>query len=623
MRIIALACLFALMALPLQAATYYVDYDAGKDANSGTTAGEAWRHCPGDEQAKDKAGATRLAAGDKVVFKGGVRYRGSIAVTSTGAEGKPIIFDGNVDSTFGKGPAIVDGSVAFAGWKRCASAKDAEGNPKWEEIWYTDVEHDGSWRDLNLLGPELPMPVAQYPNPKDPMLQESLSTYLRSKQGIKRGKKAFTFADPVNLAGKPADYFVGMGLAVHAGHNMVRYTTITGFDPATHMLTMRPVRDRTYDKATTYCFFNSVKLIDTPGEYARHPLEGKRVRVFTWPHKVEDGCPVGISRSVRRVGFEFTKAAHVVVRGFKIERQGGKNAYGVNIAKSKDIQIKDCEVSLVRGVRGVNGSDSERVRIEGCYVHHLPGHTFGVFLRRCKKVAVVRTRIYKPTATALDFYTVHGGLVSQCEVSGHRGMHANGLTFYLGNRDLVIERNYVHGGNIPLTIKQAGNVVIRNNIFDGANRSMAIAMWSTGRHEKSYWKGPTLQNVRIVHNILVRGSRERAWKGGLFSNMKDQPQGLVVKNNILDGVHGRLSGDYSHNIYTREVSKAFMGKGCKVVTDLKKIFVDAQKGDFRLQPGCPALSAGIDMGVEDDFAGKPRDKGKTPTIGAYAGASQK
>jgi len=89
--------------------SYRVDFGGGSDDGDGLSAATAFKHCPGDPAATGKAKAATLAAGDAVLFKGGVRYRGMIEVRSSGQEGKPIVFDGN-SGRFGQARAVIDGS---------------------------------------------------------------------------------------------------------------------------------------------------------------------------------------------------------------------------------------------------------------------------------------------------------------------------------------------------------------------------------------------------------------------------------------------------------------------------------------------------------------------------------
>jgi hypothetical protein len=136
LRVTHCALLIALFAGSAQAATYYVDYAGGSDANGGTGMGSAWQHSPGDAMATGAPKTTVLAPGDRVIFKGGVVYRGSIDITASGAAGRPITFEGG---SWGAQPAIIDGSVPLTNWTACQSQSDCQGNPHWQSIYYTVI----------------------------------------------------------------------------------------------------------------------------------------------------------------------------------------------------------------------------------------------------------------------------------------------------------------------------------------------------------------------------------------------------------------------------------------------------------------------------------------------------
>lgn len=144
-QVLAAAMTLMFANLHLLAATYYVDFDGGKDDAAGTSPAEAWKRCPGDPAATGNAKAQKLAAGDTVIFKGGVIYYGQVSVETSGETGKPIVFDGNTAGTFGAGRAVIDGSAPVTGWKRVASADEVQGNPKWRDIYYADVPGAADW----------------------------------------------------------------------------------------------------------------------------------------------------------------------------------------------------------------------------------------------------------------------------------------------------------------------------------------------------------------------------------------------------------------------------------------------------------------------------------------------
>ena len=106
---------FLLALLPFSltwASTYYVDFVNGSNTNTGKSQASAWKNCPGDSVATLVAAQTLLCAGDTVVFKGGVVYKGQTCVKWSGAgDNKRIVYDGNTAGTWGTGKAIVDGET--------------------------------------------------------------------------------------------------------------------------------------------------------------------------------------------------------------------------------------------------------------------------------------------------------------------------------------------------------------------------------------------------------------------------------------------------------------------------------------------------------------------------------
>ena len=80
MRFLSISLLIALQAF---GATYYIDFASGVDSNNGTAKGTPWKRAPG---MNGFTGTYSHAAGDQLIFKGGVTWDNTIApwVTSTG-----------------------------------------------------------------------------------------------------------------------------------------------------------------------------------------------------------------------------------------------------------------------------------------------------------------------------------------------------------------------------------------------------------------------------------------------------------------------------------------------------------------------------------------------------------
>ena len=86
--------------------TYYVDADAGLDTNSGLSKNAPWQHAPGMATCASNCGSIALAAGDRVVLKGGAGWNSAnfpMVVNWSGTPGNPITY--GVDPTWFKGAA--------------------------------------------------------------------------------------------------------------------------------------------------------------------------------------------------------------------------------------------------------------------------------------------------------------------------------------------------------------------------------------------------------------------------------------------------------------------------------------------------------------------------------------
>lgn len=749
-----LAGCVALCATLAGATTYFVDYEGGGDERAGTTPETAFRHCPGSDGATGAAAALRLVPGDRVVFKGGVRYRQTVTVAASGTAAQPIVFDGNAEGRFGMGSALIDGGEEIGGWRPCASQEEAGGNPHWRALHWTLVPRakGQTWRNLNLCAADVPLPVAQDPNPTDPLFQEVPSDYHRvegqlrtlcpakvyPEKGTRNHRErpllqmfvasedaavvepipaAFTaelpqpaavvafgiFPQPgyapllgvaVDADGKeilsvrlpkeqkgmqrfelprPATFtkltvrllslhpgasgtwtavrkvaafdaegrdvlafpvssalvdartltasdpaqFADTTLGVYAGRAAILYMPIRGYSPAEHRLDLDYYGGRQYAD-TRYAFFNGVRLIDRPGEWSATPTaDDASWRIVCWLPEAPAGTPITMSR--RAVGIRIEKASHVVVQGFRILRQGGdRSAAGIaGRGAASHVEIRDCEVTLVNGV-GITTTQIDDVVVERCRVHENPGHTKGIVLRNASRQTVQDCDLMRNTSTGIDFYTCAASTLRGNSVRDHKGMHANGITAYLGCTDLLVENNRVLGGNTAFTCQDAERILVRNNVFSGAGKSCAIG----------FWTGP-IKDARVLNNTLVGGPRNVDWSAGFFTNCR-KGEGWVFRNNIIDGLAGDIPGDtqFSHNLYTfrgpwqlatADRPERPLADGERFAADPGAVFADAAADDFRPQPGGPAIDTGTPLGdaVPTDIEGTPRPQGAGWDIGAY------
>jgi len=601
------------------AATYYIDFANGDDSAAGRSPESAWKHAPGDSNATGGPAAAKLEPGDTLLFKGGVAYRGSIRISVSGAAGKPITLDGNTAGTFGQGRAILDGGTVIENWQRVQSPEDAGGNARWQEIFFADIDMDLSsnfqhgefvvhrqvppdrqapWQRLILFDGESGLlPIAQFPKPSDVFYPDIPRDFQISphRLEIDKDKGITRLKDEEKLAGRDSGWYDGMFIGVHGGNNHVYFAVIKSYDPEARQLTLPEFKPSTYDQ-TRYVFYNSVRLIEQPGEWSVTPLENGRSRVYLLPGRVEEGRPVNVGYPTLDGAVTMESgASHLAVRGFLIQRYAGGSG-GVSVSRSsgrsRDIAIADCEIRYLAGHAGIGLNFCDEITVENNYIHHNPAWTSGIFLSRVNHYTVNNNHLDKNSGSGIRHYECKDGVVRDNAILDHFGMHSSAINVYEGCANLVLERNYLQ--NTATINRNAENIVFRNNVIDGLGRSStALGMWSSGSVG-----GRDFKDVHFLNNTFVNLNHDVAWSTGILGQRKkgvSSPQGLVIRGNILDRITQDLPGEIENNIYTRPVEERFMGGSNQVVTDLSALFMDPSKGDFRRRPGGPAMDAGADI----------------------------
>lgn len=601
----------------VSAATYYVDFAGGNNDADGLTPQTAWKHSPGDRAATGNPAAVSLKPGDTVLFKGGVAYRGSLRLAASGAPGRPIAFDGNTAGHFGKGRAVVDGGRIIEGWRRCASAEEAGGNPRWRDIFVAEIDLDievnfkhgqvvvhrqqprdrqAPWQRVILCdGDRKLLPIAQWPKPTDPFYPDLPADFMQSPNRLEVRDGKTRLVDAKNLAGKTAAFFEGMFVGVHGGNNHTYFAAVTGFDPAKNELQFAPFKNSTYP-TTRFALYNSPRLIEQPGEWAVAPAGAGRTRIWLLADRLQNGRPDNIGFPELETGIAITDgASHLRVQGFLIQRfSGGGGAVAIerSNARSKDITVSDCEIRFVSGHAGVGPHYCDDIVIERCFIYHCPAWTTAIFMNRVNQFTIRNNRLVKNSGSGIRHYEAKNGRIHDNVVLDHFGMHSSGVNLYEGCYDVVLERNYIQ--NTVAINRNAEKLVLRNNVIDGGKRAVVgIAMWNSGRTG-----GRAIKEIEISNNTIVNLNTEAAWATGVLgqrTGSPSSPTGLTIRNNILYRVSDDLQGVFEDNIYGREVEARFMGKGCRVIADWSGLFRDPAKMDYRRRPGGPMMGAGADV----------------------------
>lgn len=421
--------------------------------------------------------------------------------------------------------------------------------------------------------------IAAYTPDGDNVIERRIASVVRDEE-------RFTQADQ--------DWYDGMFIGVHGGNNHVYFARIDDYDAEANELHVPHFTSTTYNK-TNYALYNSPKFIDLPGEWSLEPLDGGKTRVFLLPEELKGGQPVNIGYPVLSTAVTLeSSVAHVEIRGFLMQRYsgggGGVVTRGRGNERPNHIRIADCEVRFMSGQSGISLNHSDFITVENCYIHHCPGWTVGIYVNRVNDYKLLGNRVEKNSGSGIRHYEAKRGILKNNYVLAHYGMHSSGLNFYEGCEDILFEGNYVH--NVIAINRAASNLTFRNNIVDSEDRNAVnIAMWQSGRTG-----GRFIKNLTFENNTLVNLNEGSGWHTSIFvQGGASRPEGLVIRNNVLDKLRVPNPGKITENIFMLETDEKVIGSDYQMVSDENVLFVDPANGDFRRKPGGPMMKAGADV----------------------------
>ncbi|NLF29358.1 MAG: hypothetical protein GX591_00560 [Planctomycetes bacterium] len=607
----------ALLSSTAWATTYYVDFAGGSDAAAGTSPAAAWQHCPGDANATGTPASTTLVGGDTVIFKGAVHYRGKISISASGTSGNPIVFDGNTAGTFGTGRAVIDGSQQLTGWTACTSSTDGGNNPNWQHIYKIALPAGVSLFTANLYEGDTLLAMAQDPNVSDAMSYDDLSTYNSvPPSAVTDTDTEVTITDSTYFTQTSSSYWNGGFVHVWHNPNAVSTLAVTGFNTSTDTIITAPLGGGNIytDRNTLYAMANCLPILDTPGEYV---INETTDMIYLWPLCEADPDTTVVTTSVRECGIDVGSRDYIIIQGFKVMRHAaGFGAYhsGVGIRSrlgTTGLTIANNEVaqnSSMEGYGAIYVASGVDVIAEDNDVHD-NAHGRGIFFSSVTNGVIRDNTVRRNGGTGIGLYGVVGGEVRGNLVLEQNSVHANGITLYLECDGVEVVGNTVRDGNVALTTQDANNLTIAYNVFQTDIDGYTVADWNSSTRP-SY-------NLHYYNNVMMN-NYSKALSVGTYGR-----DGLIVRNNIIDGAGIGCGDNISHNIYTSLMWNQksqygwSLGTGEIIEMDKSLVFVNDAEYDYHLVTDSPGIDAGTSVGYSEDIEGTAVPYNSVVDIGAY------
>lgn len=530
------ALLTAACAPQATASVYYVDYQSGSDAADGISPEKAWKHAPGDPQADGRPSSVRLKPGDTVRFKGGVAYRGTIALPADGAPGAPVTYAGD---QWGQAPAVFDGGDPVTSAVPCPSAAACGGAANWNQLSLVTFEPPKTAM-IKFFDSKAMLYEGQYPRAKDPFFSDDVEEYVETPLSEVDGMRQGRLRSP-QLAKALSAGSEGAVLSIWTQGNWVvrrPIRAVTGDVIEFAPNDIKPYTDRPGRAAVV----SAAGLVDQPGFYAVL-APGKAV---IWPRALNGAPDTRLAVGSGRKGFDLAGRSDVVIKGFVFEHfVAEKYGEGIQVSNAGGLSSRArIEGNTFRQSSLYTGDGAIMIgKVDGAQI---VGNTFedlergsGIRTpgRPLTNLQIVGNTFRRLGQTGILAMGVKDLTVSKNTMSDLYGIHGNGISLYMDNRGSVVSENRITNSTRPMTFHgekaaEAQNpgdheMVIERNFFATPHKS-AGAIISFGE----------TRGVTIKDNVLIGP------EVGLLLSPADER--LVVTGNQTTGIRtkGAQPGDW-------------------------------------------------------------------------------
>lgn len=614
----------------------YIDFEGGNDTSDGKTPRTAWRFHPWDSRAR---GVAHMCKGiHTYVFKGGVTYRGVLKVTESGMPGNPIRL--TRDPAWGKGEAIFNGSLQIKGGWIKATADEAPGIPKLDNVWYQVLSRRKASTFWQIGRDKVErLHIARWPNydasdPDDPVKNWPEFTAYDFNTG--------RFTSPALKKLGDRSYFDGAtvwseGAFLMASACTAAYESGT-YDPDTGSVILagrkgNPQFKRIPDFAKVHFMFENLpKFLDSPGEFYYSTKGPKSGRLYVWPTGGIDPNTTVFELAQTGTFINIVNQHDLVISGldFRHNDPDFPSNYGspcVNIlGNCSNITVKNCKFSYVANAVSasiyptgggeqlvdapahtldniiISDNDIQHVEKSGAiYLNGTNQIHKGATYGQLKHVEVMRNRLFNTGFRhgtspwgSLPAIAVHWP--ETCEIAGNivDRSFGNGIITYGGKSNgahqvVPLTRILVHHN-------QLDNTMLNCNDYGGLEHFQGGPVYLYNNVVRNTVGNTVCNRVELSYGIYLDGG----FKCFLFNNIiagKVKPGEPSYYNYAGDFmVFGFMNQFFNNTIY--HVQNGVMGSSGNRSSILGNVVMDSKEAFIaQNQPGDVSMIGGGDTGA--------------------------
>ncbi len=518
-----------LLPLSLLAQTTYYVSNSGSDSNSGMSESSPWKSLT-------KVNSYFFMAGDKILFKRGDSWEGTITVKTSGTEGKPITY-----GAYGSGdkPKIY-GSEVIIGWTRYSgNIYKATFNKKITQLFLNDER----------------MQLARYDNDGDFFDVTAVSSQLR-----------FTSSE---ISSKSTDYYKGAKLIVRTNNWRMDTRNVTASSGQTLLFDS----NLSYSLSSYAKFYlaNKLEFLTEPGQWF---FDESTNALYLWTPNGDSPSKYIIRGSVEENGIYINNRDYISVLNLCILQQSGRAIYSTN---SSDYIVVDGNYIYDQDSYGLylRGSNNTVTNNEINAINHV-GIAYSGTNSIISDNKILDIALFNNLGVyGMDGYshalTAHGegniiqyNTIDECAYNGIEwtGINSTVQYNYVSNACLVLsDGGGIYTYNSDITDEGAAGSVVRGNIVINMKNTTAAIFMDENTHDvliEDNIVGHVSYAILLRNNENVEVRNNTIFDTSLGVRSRGDRQGNSFYNNLLCNLEETKNGNYPAMLVQRHPDEEYI-----------------------------------------------------------------